>query len=162
GMPLSTPRFERDGIWRGDRSGFDPSMYPSFQPNDVAPALGVAVESAGFTWIHGRLSYRRVMNTGSVNESPFASGLTTPVSYDGTRLSGERIGYALDGSLANVGGFKGGLVYDMYVAKFSSVYASLDGYVTQKLTLSLDYDYYAPTYDADSIWNFFASEPMND
>jgi hypothetical protein len=162
GMPLSTPRFERDGIWRGDRSGFDPSLYPSFQPSDIAPAFGVAVESAGFTWIHGRLSYRRVLNTGGSNVSDFASGLTTPVTYDGTRLSSERLGYAVDASLAKYGGVKGGLVYDMYVAKFSSLYASLDGYVTQKLTLSLDYDYYAPTYDADSIWNFFASEPMND
>jgi hypothetical protein len=34
--------------------------------------------------------------------------------------------------------------------------------VTQSLTLSLDYDFYQPTFDADSIWNFFASEPMND
>src|SRR4029078_13197676 len=33
GMPLSTPRFEREGMWRGDRSGYDPSIYPSFQPN---------------------------------------------------------------------------------------------------------------------------------
>jgi hypothetical protein len=40
GMPLSTPRFERDGIWRGDRNGFDPALWPSFQPNDVAPAIG--------------------------------------------------------------------------------------------------------------------------
>ena len=79
GMPLSTPRFERDGVWRGDRSGFDPQLYPSFQPSDVAPAMGVAVESTGVTWLHGRLVYRRVLNTGESNVSQFASGLTTPV-----------------------------------------------------------------------------------
>ena len=162
GMPLSTPRFEQQGVWRGDRSGYDPSLYSSFQPNDVAPAIGVAVESAGFTWLHGRLTYRRVYNTGKSNTSEFANGLTTPTSYDGTRISQERIGYSLDGTLAEAGGIRGGFAYDLYNAKMANVYASLDGYASQKLTLSLDYDYYAPTYDADSIWNFFAGEPMND
>ncbi len=162
GMPLSTPRWERDGVWRGDRTNFDASVYPSYQPSDVAPAMGVAVESAGLTWLHGRLSYRRVLNTGGVNTSQFASGLTTPVRYDGTRISSERLGYSIDATLPEYGGFKGGLAYDMYLAKFGSVFASIDGFVTRKLTLSLDYDFYQPTFDADSIWNFFASEPMND
>jgi hypothetical protein len=162
GMPLSTPRFEREGVWRGDRSGYDPSLYPSFQPNDIAPAYGAALESAGFTWLHGRVTYRRVYNTGASNTSEFANGVKAPVSYDGTRISQERLGYGFDGTLPSIGGIKGGLAYDLYNAKFGSIYASLDGYVTQKLTLSLDYDYYAPTFDADSIWNFFMAMPMND
>ncbi len=162
GMPLSTPRFEREGIWRGDRSGYDPSVYPSFQPNDIAPAYGAALESAGFQWLHGRLTYRRVYNTGASNTSQFANGLKAPVSYDGTRISQERLGYGFDGTLPNYGGIKGGLAYDLYNAKFSSLYASVDAYVSHKLTLSLDYDYYVPTFDADSIWNFFLAMPMND
>src|SRR5262249_38662409 len=32
----------------------------------------------------------------------------------------------------------------------------------KKVTVSADYDYYVPTFDADSIWNFFAGEPTND
>ena len=28
--------------------------------------------------------------------------------------------------------------------------------------MSADYDYYVPSFDGDSIWNFFAGEPMND
>lgn len=162
GMPLSTSRFERDGVWRGDRSGYDPSLYPAFQPNDVAPAMGVAVESAGVNWIHGRLTYRRVYNTGSSNVSEWASGLSTPVSYDGTRISQERLGYAADVVLSDLGSLRGGITYDLYLAKVGSAYGSFDWYTTKKLTLSLDYDFYAPTFDADSIWNFFAGEPMND
>lgn len=162
GMPLSTPRFERDGVWRGNRGGFDASVYPSFQPADVAPAVGVAVESAGFTWLHGRLSYRRVYNTGSSNVSQFASGLSSPVTVDGARISQERLGYALDAALADMGGVKAGLAYDFYAAHMTSLYASVDGYLTRRLTLSADYDYYAPSFDADSIWTFFASNPMND
>src|SRR5262249_33458050 len=52
--------------------------------------------------------------------------------------------------------------YDLYLSRVTQIYASLDGYIGQKLTLSLDYDFYQPTFDADSIWNFFAGEPMND
>jgi hypothetical protein len=162
GMPLSTPRFERDGIWRGDRTGFDPTLYRSFQENDVAPAYGVALESAGFTWLHGRLSYRRVHNTGTSNVTQFADGLREPTSYEGTRVSQERIGYAADGSLPNLGGVKAGFAYDLYVARMANVFASIDGYVSKRVTLSLDYDYFVPTFDGDSIWNVFLAMPMND
>jgi hypothetical protein len=162
GMPLSTPRFQSDGVWRGDRTGFDPSLYSSFQANEPAPAMGLAIETQGFTWLHGRLTYRRVYNTGASNVSEFANGLAAPVQYDGTRISTERIGYSLEANLLKYGGVKGGFAWDMYNAKFASIYGSLDGYVTDKLTLSINYDFYAPTYDADSIWNFFMGEPTND
>lgn len=162
GMPLSTPRYERDGMWRGDRTGYDRSLYPSFQPSDVAPAYGAALETAGFQWLHGRLTYRRVDNTGTSNVSQFANGLRTPASYAGSRISQERIGYGFDGTLPDIGGVKGGLAYDLYNARFANVFASVDAYVSRKLTLSLDYDYYVPTFDADSIWNFFLAMPMND
>jgi hypothetical protein len=162
GMPLSTPRFERDGIWRGDRTGYDPALYPSFQPNDIAPAYGAALETAGFQWLHGRLTYRRVYNTGASNTSQFANGLRQPVSYDGTRISQERLGWGFDGTLPDIGGVKGGLAYDMYNARFANLYASVDAFVSRKVTLSVDYDYYVPTFDGDSIWNFFLAQPMND
>lgn len=162
GMPLSTPRFEREGIWRGDRSGYDPALWPSFQPNDIAPAYGAAIETAGFTWIHGRLTYRRVYNTGATNVTQFASGQREPVTYDGTRLSQERLGYSVEGTLPSVGGIKGGLAYDFYARRFGAIYASVDGYVSRRVTVSADYEYYRPTFDADSIWNFFVAMPMND
>jgi hypothetical protein len=161
GMPLSTSRFESDGIWRGNRSNFDPSLYPQFQPADIAPAFGVALESAGITWLHGRLDYRRVYDTGTSNVSEFAGGLYTPVLYDGTRVATDRLGYAVDASLKDIGGAKAGLVYDFYNAEFTSLYASLDGYIGKRVTVGADYDYYVPSYDADSIWNFFAGEPTN-
>jgi hypothetical protein len=162
GMPLSTPRFEREGVWRGDRTGYGSNVYPSFQRNDVAPAFGAALESTGVSWLHGRLTYRRVYNTGISNESQFANGIRTPVSYEGTRISQERLGYGFDATLAHLGGVKGGLSYDLYNAKFANAYASLDAYVSRQLTLSLDYEYYVPTFDGDSIWNVFVAMPMND
>ena len=162
GFPLSTSRFEADGVWRGNRSGYDPSLYPQFQPAAIAPAFGAAIESTGVTWLHSRLSYRRVYDTGASNTSEFASGLYTPVVYDGARISSDKLGYAADANLADVAGVKAGVVYDFYNAEATQLYATVDGYLGKKVTLSADYDYYVPTFDADSIWNFFAGEPMND
>jgi hypothetical protein len=162
GMPLSTSRFEADGVWRGDRSGYDASLYPAFQPASIAPVFGAALESTGVTWLHGRLTYRRAMNTGASNTSEFASGLYSPASYSGTRVSTEKIGYSLEATWPKVGDARGGLVYDVYNAKFGSVYANLDAFVCKRLTVGVDYQFYQPTFDADSIWNIFLSEPMND
>ncbi len=162
GFPLSTPRFESDGVWRGDRSGFDPSLYPAFQPAGLAPAIGVALESTGVTWIHGRLTYRRVYDTGAANVSEFASATSGPAAYDSARISSERVGYALDATWADHGGAKAGFIYDLYRAEVTSIYGSLDAYLGRHLTVSADYDYYVPVFDGDSIWNFFAGEPMND
>ena len=161
GMPLSTSRFEADGIWRGDRAGYDPSLYPSYQPSEIAPVFGAALESAGVTWLHSRLTYRRAMNTGSIT-SEFASGLYTPAQYSGTRISTEKLGYSLEASLPKVGSARGGLIYDLYNAKFGTLYANLDAFLGKGVTVGVDYQFYQPTFDADSIWNIFLSEPLND
>ncbi|HEY1693481.1 MAG TPA: hypothetical protein VGG39_15040 [Polyangiaceae bacterium] len=162
GMPLSTSRYETDGVWRGDRSGFDPSTAPAFQPAALAPAVGVALESTGVTWLHGRLTYRRVYDTGASNLTEFASGTYAPAQYTGGRISSEKVGYSVDANAPNLGGVKAGIVYDVYDTEVSNIYATVDAYAGKKVTLSADYDYYVPTFDADSIWNFFAGEPMND
>ncbi len=162
GMPLGTSRYESDGVWRGNRSGYDPSLYPQFQPANIAPAIGVALESVGVSFVHGRLSYRRVYDTGDVNTTEFASGLYPAATTGGARISSERLGYAVDASLPDVGGAKAGVVYDLYASAVTSAYGSLDAYLGKHLTIGADYDYYVPTFDGDSIWNFFAGEPMND
>ncbi len=162
GMPLSTGRFEADGAWRGDRTGFNTALAPSFQQSSNAPAFGAALETAGITWLHSRLSYRRVYNTGESVTSLYTNGLTSPVSYDGTRVSSDQVGYSLEADAANLGAFKGGFAYDLYNVKMSNMYASIDAFATKKLIVSLDYDYVSPTFDADSIFNFFDIQPMND
>ena len=161
GMPLSSPRWERDGVWRGDRTGYDASLWPSFQPSALAPAFGAAIESAGVSWIHGRLTYRRVQNTGPSNFTQFAT-TATPVVVEGRRVSQERIGYAVDGTLGTIAGAKAGFAYDLYARRTANLFASVDGYVSRRVTVSADWDYFVPTFDGDSIWNFFVAMPMND
>ena len=162
GLPFSTNRYERDGVWRGDRTDYDRLLYPSFQESDVAPAIGAAVESTGLSWIHARATYRRVYNTATSNLSQFVGSSTPPASIGMTRISSERVGYAIDATVGEVGGVKAGFAYDLYARKMGNIYASLDWYARKTLTVSLDYDFYQPTFDADSIWNFFLAMPMND
>ncbi len=164
GLPFSgsVGRWEADGVWRGDRSGMDPTQYPSFQQADVAPAFGVAVETTGISWLHGRLTYRRVYNTNDSIVSQFANGDLSPVTYSGTRVSSDKIGYGLNANASKIGGVSAGVVYDFYANTTQSIWASADLYITKKIIASLDYDYFQPTYDADSIFNFFAAYPMND
>ena len=162
GLPLSTSRYERDGIWRGSRSDYDPMTWPSYQLPGVAPAMGVAAETAGISWFHARATYRRVNNTGTANASSFANGIASASQYTGSRVSSERLGVSFDGTLPNVGGAKAGFAYDMYMGRLANAYASVDAYASEKLTLALDYDYVQPTFDGDSIWNFFVAKPMSD
>jgi len=162
GLPLSTPRFEAGGVWRGDRSGWDPLLYPQFQPADVAPAFGAALEASGVTWLRSRLTYRRVYDTGSVGLTEFPNANLPPTTYSATRISTDRLGYAVEADLRRWGSVKAGLAYDLYDVRFSQIYAALELFATKRLTLGLDYDYFAPTFDGDSIWNVFAGEPVND
>jgi hypothetical protein len=162
GMPLSTSRFEAGGVWRGNRSSFDPSLYPQFQPADVAPAFGAAIETAGFSWLHGRLTYRRVYDTGAVGLTEFPNANIPAANYNDLRVSTDKIGYSVEADYRTLGAIKGGFSYDLYDVKFNQIYASIEVFPVKRLTISVDYDYFAPTYDADSIWNVFASEPIND
>jgi len=162
GLPmLGTQRFEADGVFRGNRDGLEFNQSPAFlEESKLAPAWGFAIESTGVHWIHGRLNYRRVTNRDTVNISPFADpggGLRT---VGGDRVSTEKLGYATRADWPSLGGVSGNLVYDFYVAELSEYQLALDWYTTEKLTLGASYEYYLPTFDADSIFNFFTREAM--
>jgi hypothetical protein len=172
GMVLSTGRWERNGIWRGSHNGFgDPNQpsntdYPSFQFSQPAPAFGFALESAGPTWLHGRVSYRRVYNLGTsiTQQFPSPAQAGTVGGYpaiSGTRLSSDRIGYAADINLAAGAPFrapigaKGGFAYDLYANTTANAFGGIEAYLNKQATIGADVDYYLPTFDADSIWNWF-------
>ena len=159
GLPLSTGRFSPNGVFRGDRKidGTDlpGSAFPMFQQASLAPAYGVALESAGPYWIHGRLDYRKVLNKDQGVATPYPGLDGRLVTLSGTRTSSERVGYAMDANAFDVVGVKGGIVYDFYNALVSSYYASIDGFVTEKITVTGEYDFYKPTFDGDSIFNWF-------
>jgi hypothetical protein len=176
GLALSSPRFEAEGAYRGDRSGLDPSVQPAYQQAALAPAAGLGLEGTFARHVHAALSWRKVWNTGvastnlfervdATGGTPIGNGIssgTTGTLVDGLRVSTERLGGTLGASFGDHGGGRAGVVWDVHFARVRSGYASLDWMPTTKATLSLDYDFVRPSYDGDSIWNFFAVSPTND
>jgi hypothetical protein len=163
GLPLSLGRYERDGVWRGDRSAGlagQPDVFPSFLEAAPAPAWGAAIEGGPAGWLHARASYRKVWNRGEVVTRPFALADGSFASVDEARTSSERVGAAADASWGERGALRAGAVYDLYNALVASHFASVDAFLGERLTATLEYDYYKPTFDGDSIWNWFTHSPI--
>lgn len=165
GLPLSTGRFEAQGMWRGRRSGFggvgEPraSDFPGYQEAAAAPAFGVALESSGPSWVHGRVSYRRVFNTGTATTGLFDDGVGADRRTDELRTSSERIGGSVQLFESSLGALRGGLAYDLYSQVIPSASAGLDVHVGERVTLGADLDYVEPVFDGDSIFNWFTKSP---
>ncbi len=168
GLPLSSSRYESQGVWRGSHADFNngsgPSSvtdYPSFQYAEPAPAFGFALETNGPSFVHSRLSYRRVYNTGTALTTQFPDPNGGGYhAVDGTRISSERIGYAADASKPDLGGVKGGFSYDLYNQLVATAYGGLEAHLGKHVTVGADVDYFVPTFDADSIWNWFTHGPI--
>jgi hypothetical protein len=162
GLPtFGTRRFEAQGVYRGDRTGFDAAYYPLFlDESKLAPAAGLALEASGFGVLHSRLSYRKVINRDEVNVSPFVDLGDGQYYLKGDRTSSERIGYSLRADSAKVGALNGSLVYDFYNQIFSQYALSAAAYLSSRVTAGLSLDRYTPTFDGDSIFNWFSHSPM--
>jgi len=164
GLPLSSSRFETPGVWRGSHGDFEEraSAFPSYQFAAPAPALGIALESDGPNWIHGRFTYRRVWNTGQTFLNQFPSPLDQSFeTFDDVRVSSERIGYAGSAFLTEVGAIRGGVSYDLLNDLINRAYGTVEFFpIADKLTTGVDVDFYVPTFDGDSIWNWFTKNPV--
>jgi len=163
GMPmlLGTERYAGDGVYRGNRDELELNQYPYFlEESKLAPAYGVAVETLGVHWVHGRLSYRKVINRDRVVVSPFPDTGDGFERVGGDRISSERLGYSLRLNEPGLGAVRGSIVYDFYNQVVSERALATDWYTTETITLGADYDYYYPTFDGDSIWNWFTHSGM--
>ncbi len=161
GLPtFGTRRFESQGVYRGDRFGFEDNYYPGFlEESALAPAGGLALEASGFGVLHSRLSYRKVINRDEVNVSPFVDAGDGLYYLSGDRTSSERIGYSLRADSSGLGAVNGAVVYDFYNQLVSEYSASAEAYASAKVTLGASFERYTPTFDADSIFNWFGHSP---
>lgn len=174
GMPLSSGRWELGGIPRGPQSDVNgmtgASPYPRIQEARLAPVYAIAVESAGPSWIHGRFTYRKAFNTGQSYVAgpagPFVPGVGRTLgvaTWDGqARVSSERIGYGMNVDFGEVASARGSITYDLYTQKVASAEVGTDWFLSSRVTLGADYTYFRPIFDADSIFNFFVLDPMDD
>jgi hypothetical protein len=140
--PLSPSAFELDGTQRLPRAGLDPSAYPAIEEPAFAPVWGVALESRGMMWAHGRVTFREVQSEGRVQE--------------------RRLGYSASVTPIEPLTVRGSVVWDLHLGFVPEVTGGVDVQVARPLVLGAEYVHFTPTFDGDSIWNFFPAEPMND
>jgi hypothetical protein len=158
GLPLlGTPRYQADGVARGSREELVADQWTSYlDQSELAPAFGFALETSDLTWIHARVGYRRVTNRDSVVVSPFlpSDGILRRVTTE--RVSTERAGASIRLTPLDLGALTGGVVYDFYNGVVSEQALGLDVFATSRLTVGADYERTLPTFDADSVFNWFA------
>lgn len=154
---LGTSRFEADGVWRGARTGMEAAQYPEFlNVSRLAPAYGFAVKTADIPVLDAQLAYRRVLNRDTVVVSPFPDPEGRLTTFSDARTSTERLGVAANASLASLGRADGRAVYDLYLGRPTDLGAGLTWDAADRLRLGASFDYYLPTYDGDSIFNWFS------
>ena len=158
GLPLlDTSRYEKDGVLRGRRGSLEQNEWPVFlEQKRLAPAYGASIMSLGQSWVQARLSYRKVINRDRVVTSPFPDSQGDFTYVDDDRTSSEQAGASLVVPWGQRGAVDGDLVYDLYLRKFSQATLSLDWFAFEDGTLGAGYEYYLPTFDGDSIFNWFS------
>lgn len=159
GLPLmSSSRFEAGGVFRGNRDGLGESMWPSFlQSNSLAPALGGSLSLLAVPGLRARLIYRRVWQRDQVATSPFLDESGHLATTSATRVSTDRLGIGLGYDLGSMAGANGAAVYDLYRAQWVEHRVALQARLAEPIHLNLSYQYRLPTYDADSIFNWFGA-----
>jgi hypothetical protein len=150
--PVDSPIYRADGVALG---GNPIGSLGQRQEDALQPTFGFALHTIGLRDFTARVSYLRTMSfTGDprqpgendlgVNEEKLA------ITARGRLWRGHLILWA-------------GLRYDALNGIIDQIHGGarvqLDG---ARHGINLEYVYDAPTFDGDSIWNVFASEPFND
>jgi len=158
GVPLlGTSRFEAQGVARGSRDDLRQNQWTGYlEESRLAPAVGVALETTDLSWVHARVTYRRVINRDSVVVSPFLDPNGQLRTYTADRVSTEKVGASLRLTPVSFGALNGSIVYDFYASLVSNQALGLDVFPTERLTLGADYERVMPTFDGDSVFNWFA------
>lgn len=73
GFPLSNGRYERDGLLRADRSGWDRSIATAVVDRAAAAVVGAALELRASTRLDARVTWRRLWSDDGVAEEALAA-----------------------------------------------------------------------------------------
>ncbi len=123
------------------------------QRHALMPGFGVALESEGLRFVHARVAYRRAQSRTS---DDFPVG-TPAWGVNEEKLSGDLRGSFFAGSIEPFLAGRYDLVLGLVDDAEAGVRLALGNHA---LTPAAAYSY--PSFDADSIFNVFASEPYTD
>lgn len=153
---LATSRFTADGVWRGNREDLELRQYTDFLDDAaLAPAFGASLATSEPGSLQSRIVYRKVLQKSRVLVTPFFDDVRGFATYAATRTSSERVGYSGSLDLAVAGALSATAVYDLYSQRISDASATWDWSATRGWALGAEVDYTVPTFDGDSIFNWF-------
>lgn len=162
GLPmLATARYTADGVARGDREGFDPNQAPWFlEESALAPAFGAFFAARQIGPLSASLHYRKVLNRSRVRTAPFTTDPSAaPASFAETRTSSERVAAAAELRLWSAATASGRAVYDLYREQWNALSAGARVFPSSRLSLGAELDRTRPSFDGDSIFNWFTHGP---
>ncbi|MEZ4409051.1 MAG: hypothetical protein R3A52_21660 [Polyangiales bacterium] len=142
GFPLSNGRYERDGVARLDRDGWDASLAPSIRDAVTAGVFAAAVELRGAGPVYARATWRRVWTSEGTVEEKAALRVDVDVSR---RVSGHA---------EAVWSFP----HDTATLALAGVtWRSGRGHL-----VGVDVERVRPVFDATTIWASFWTDPTDD
>jgi len=162
GLPmLATARYTGDGVVRGDRDGFDTHQAPWFlEESSLAPAFGAFLAAREVGPLSASVHYRKVLNRSRVRTAAFTvDPNAAPATFSEIRTSSERVAAAAELRLWTLGSASGRAVYDLYREAWSTLAFGLRAVPSSRLVLGAELDRTRPSFDADSIFNWFTQGP---
>jgi hypothetical protein len=147
--PLASPIFELDGTSRNNR---DPDTRPKLEDGPAA-TVGAAVETWGLRHFQSRLAFRATISAtrGRLEGEPATALLDE-------RLSWQAAASLWKGLLQPMAGVR----WDFLQSRVDQAEAALRLKPWRRHSFVVEYFRSAPTFDGDSIFNVFATEPYQD
>ena len=142
GFPLSNGRYERDGIARADRTGWDATLASRVRDRAAAGALAAAVETAGDGPLFARATWRRVWGDDGVAE--------------------EKVGAAVDLTLSPRWRAYADGVYAVPQRTIANLLVGCAFGDDDGRSFGAELSRWRPTFDLTSVWSSFWTDPTDD
>lgn len=142
GFPLSNGRYERDGLQRVDRAGWDRSIATAVLDRAAASVVGAAVELRASTRLDARLTWRRTWTAQGVAEEAVAA----------------RTDLRLGGSVRTFAE----AVYTVPMATVTTAALGVEAVPARGVRWSVSALRVRPVFDLTSIWASFWIDPTDE
>lgn len=142
GFSLSNARFERDGVFRSDRSSWEPSLAPYVSDRAYAPVVALAIETPSWLPAFARAVYRRVWTRDGVSE--------------------DRIGAAVDAQLHPKVRLDARAAFSFAHSAFTVMGASVAWDASRTVFFEASFERLRPTFDPSSIWAAIWADAVDD
>jgi hypothetical protein len=142
GFPLSSGRFERDGLVRADRARWDPTLAPGVLDRAQAGAAGVALTLTPAAALYARATWRRVWTRDGTAEEKLGA------------VAELRAGaYALVSAEA---------VYSVPHNTVGNLSVGVEHAPPGSVSWGVELSRFRPTFDPTSLWASFWTDPTDD